>query len=264
MANKYLAREDAPFGADTWEKLDSVMVEAAKEQLVGRRLLDIEGPFGLGLKTVPLKDEETESGLTVSKVLPVVMIKQPFTLGMRDLANYEREPLSLDTSAVAEAAIACACWEDDLIFNGNAELGLPGLLTAEGVNEVELSDWGEPGQAAEDLIKAVTKLDAAGFHGPYALALAPARYNRLFRLYTRGPLSEMEHVSKMASKGVFKAPFLDSGGVLLASGRQYASIVLGQDMTIGFIGPAGSEVEFFISESLTPRIRKPEAICVLK
>jgi len=50
----------------------------------------------------------------------------------------------------------------------------------------------------------------------------------------------------------------------LASGRQYASIVVGQDMTIGFVGPAGDQIEFTISESLVPRIRQPQAICVLK
>jgi len=68
----------------------------------------------------------------------------------------------------------------------------------------------------------------------------------------------------MVTGGVFKAPILESGGVLLASGRQFASIVLGQDMTIGFIGPAGGEVEFSISESLALRIRQPQALCVLK
>jgi hypothetical protein len=35
-------------------------------------------------------------------------------------------------------------------------------------------------------------------------------------------------------------------------------------MTIGFIGPAGGEIEFSISESLALRIRQPQALCVLK
>ncbi|HIC93259.1 MAG TPA: bacteriocin, partial [Anaerolineae bacterium] len=59
-------------------------------------------------------------------------------------------------------------------------------------------------------------------------------------------------------------PILESGGGLLASGRQYASIVLGQDMAIGFIGPVGEKLEFSISESLALLIRQPGAICVLK
>lgn len=262
MANKYLAREDAPFGAETWGVLDAAMMEAAKSQLVGRRLLHIEGPFGLGLKIVPLQDVEIEPGLTASEFLPLAMIQKTFTLGVRDLASYEREGIAPNTSAVAEAAIECARLEDSLIFNGMPPL--PGLLTVEGSNELELSSWDEVGAAAEDVIKAVTILDGAGFHGPYSLALAPSRYNLLFRRYPRGNFSEMEHVKAMVTEGVFKAPILDSGGVLLASGRQFASIVLGQDMTIGFIGPAGEEIEFSISESLAPLIRQPQAVCIMR
>ena len=261
MANKYLAREDAPIGSETWKVLDAAMMEAATSQLTGRRLLHIEGPFGLGLKVVPLQDAEVKSGLITSQVIPVSLIQTTFALGTRDLAAYERDGVSLDTSAVEQAAIECARLEDDLIFNGVG--GTPGLLTAKGSNKLNLSAWNEVGMAAEDIIKAMTTLDNAGFHGPYSLALAPSRYNLLFRRYPRGNVSEMEHVKTMVTKGIFKAPTLKSGGVLLASGRQYASIVMGQDMTIGFIGPSGDKLEFSISESLVPLIRQPLAICVL-
>ncbi len=262
MANKYLAREDAPFGAEVWEVLDATMMEAAKGQLTGRRLLHVEGPFGLGLKAVPLRDERGEDGLTTGRVLPLSMIRKPFTLGARDLANYEREDVALNTNPVAEAAIGAARQEDDLIFEGAS--GMPGLLTAEDAHQHNLSAWEEMGAAANDLIQAITALDGAGFHGPYTLALAPARYNLLFRLYDRGNRSEMEHVRTMITEGVLKAPVLESGGVLLASGRRYASIVLGQDMSIAFIGPGDSGLEFAISESLALYIRRPQAICVLK
>jgi len=262
MANKYLARDDAPFGSEIWEILDKTMVEAAKSQLTGRRLLHIEGPYGVGLKAIPLQDTEVKSGLYTSGILPVLMIQKTFSLGTRDLAGYERDKLGLDTSVVAETAIACARQEDDLIFNGTPDM--PGLLKAKSTNKVDLSAWDEVGAASGDLIQAITALDRAGIHGPYALALAPERYNFLFRRYPQGNQSEMEHVRMMVAEGIFKAPALASGGVLLASGHQYASIVLGQDMSIGFVGPAGDQMEFTISESLALRIRQPQAICVLK
>ncbi|MDY7041839.1 MAG: family 1 encapsulin nanocompartment shell protein [Chloroflexota bacterium] len=262
MANKYLAREDAPITSDTWGVLDAAMIGTAKAQLVGRRLLHIEGPFGIGLKGVPLQDVEDKSGLITSSFVPLSLVQKTFAIGMRDLAAYERDGTALDTSAVGEAAIECARLEDNLIFNGTA--ATPGLLTVKGTNQLNLSAWDEVGAAAEDIIKAMTTLDTAGFHGPYSLALAPSLYNLLFRRYERGNFSEMEHVKTMATEGIFKAPILKAGGVLLASGRQYASIVLGQDMTIGFIGPAGDELEFSISESLVPLIRQPKSICVLK
>jgi uncharacterized linocin/CFP29 family protein len=206
MANKYLAREDAPFESTVWETLDTTMKEVAKSQLVGRRVLDTEGPYGLGLKAVPLSDQGIESGMIASQVLPVLFIQKPFTLGTRDIASYERDGLALDTGPVAEAALSCASLEDELIFRG--ALNMPGLLTVEGSNRVALSSWEEVGMAADNIIQAITHLDNAGFHGPYTLALAPARYNLLLRLYPRGKQSELEHIRTMASKGVFKAPIL--------------------------------------------------------
>jgi uncharacterized linocin/CFP29 family protein len=262
MANKYLAREDAPLGAEIWEALDAAMKQAAESQLVGRRLLDVEGPFGLGLKAVSLEDKGTKPGLITSQVLPVVFMQKAFALGTRDLADYEREGVALDTCPVSEAARACARMEDDLIFHGTENV--PGLLTVGDSNSMNLLSWDEVGAAAKGIIEAITRLDDAGFHGPYSLALAPERYNLLFRLYPQGKQNELEHIKTMVTDGVFKTPILKKGGVLLASTAQCASIVLGQDMSIGYVGPAGAKQEFTVSESLMVRIRQPRAICVLK
>lgn len=262
MAHKYLAREDAPFGSDMWSMLDNVMIEAAKRRLAGRRLLPIEGPLGLGTKGIPLQDTTTDDGLVRSEFLPLHMIREMFTLGLRDLAHYEQSALPFNAQAVAEAAIEVARREDNLIFYGAP--GVNGLMTAEGVNHVGLSDWGQVGTAVDDLIQAVSALDAAGFYGPYALALAPERYNLLFRRYQNGNMSEIEHVRTLVTDGVVKAPILEDGGVLLSAARPYVSIVLGQDMTIGFIGPAEDQMEFFISETLTLRLLRPQAVCVLE
>lgn len=262
MTNKYLSREDAPIEAGTWEILDRTMVDVAKSVLSGRLILHIEGPYGLGLKAVPLSDPEIEAAPVTSPVMPLALISKSFTIAKRDLAAFEKGGIMLETKPVATAAIECARLEDELVFKGTKDTA--GLLTAKGSNQLKLSPWGEVGTAAEDIIKAVTALDSSGFHGPYCLALAPNRYNLLLRRYPTGNISEMEHINTMATEGVFKVPALESGGILLASGRQYASIILGQDMAVGFTGPVAERLEFSISESLTPFIRQPKAICLLK
>lgn len=264
MAHKYLARDDAPFGSETWQTLDQGMVDIVKSQLVGRRLLDIEGPYGLGLKSIPLRDTEDDSGVLRSEMLPLLFIRRSFQLGVRDLASHEREGLPLDLGPLQVAAQECAQLEDNLVLQGAP--GIPGLLTHPDAASTSLSSWEEQGAAVEDIIRSVTSLDEAGFHGPYVMALAPARYNRLFRLYERGNMTELDHIQKIIENGVFKAPTLENGGVIMASGRQFASIVLGQDLSLGFIGPAGDGdmVEFSLSESLTIRIRQPKSICALE
>ncbi|MDM7911863.1 MAG: family 1 encapsulin nanocompartment shell protein, partial [Methanotrichaceae archaeon] len=228
MENNYLGREDAPIESETWKVLDSTMAEAAKSVLAGRRLLHTEGPYGLGLKAVPLQDCRTEGGLIASCFLPVNMIFNTFLMSERDIAASEREGLPIDTSVVASAAIDVATQEDSLIFNGAA--GVQGLMNTEGTGKYKMASWETIGKAADDVIAAINLLDKAGFHGPYTMALAPSRYNLLFRRYPQGG-TELEHVQSIETDGVVKSPVLETGGVQMASGRQYAAIVLGQDMT---------------------------------
>lgn len=267
MPEKYLFRDDAPFGDEVWSSLDSIMVTAAKSQLSGRRLLELEGPFGYALKSVPMPDQvvaDADATVTCGSVLPVPVIETGFTLGARDLATFEKSGFSLEMSAVAKAAIAAAAAEDRLVLEGSKELGIPGLMTADGVQSIKISSWAEAGAAAADVTRAMTELDDAGFHGPYLLALTPSLYNMLYRLLPHGFRTELQHIEGILGTTVIKAPNIKKGGVLLVSRKHYASIVIGQDMTIGFIGPDDSGLAFKVTESLTPLIRVPRAICVLK
>ena len=266
--SKYLHREDAPFGDALWTRIDQAVVETAKAHMAARRLLHLDGPHGLGLKDVPGDDEaiETSEGLTVlaSKTVPVAQIAANFVLSQRDLAAWEERDAILNLAPVARAAAACARQEDQILFHGSKALGTPGLLAAKGAASAKLGDWSSVGAAAEDIIAAATALDQAGFRGPYALALAPGLYNQLFRLYPQGSMTELDHINKIATDGVVKAPALQSGGVMIASGRQYASIIVGQDLAAGFLGPTEQSYEFFLSESVALRLVCPEAITVLK
>lgn len=270
MSDKFLHRDDAPFSKKVWEKIDQVVVEAAKSQLSARRILHTEGPYGLGLKVLPGPDRETGEGamegvsLRTSSATPVTAIQSSFTLSGRDISAFEQTGLPLDLQTAATAAISCARQEDALVFYGAKALGVEGLVTAKGTQSLKLKSWEELGAAVNDVIQAVTVLDKAGFHGPYALALIPALYNVLLRRYRQGNVTELEHMQTVVTDGVVKAPALSSGGVLLATGRQFASIVVGQDLATSFVGPSGREYEFTVSESLALRLAEPRAVCVLK
>src|SRR5512136_2880874 len=121
MEKDYLGRVDAPISAETWKLLDAAMLESAKSQLSGRRLIGIEGPFGFGLKVIPLSDCEISEGITGSPTIPVNLLSSSFFLNKRDLAASERDHLLLDLDPVACAAMACAAKEDSLIFSGTPE-----------------------------------------------------------------------------------------------------------------------------------------------
>lgn len=259
-----LARKDAPFGEEIWEAIDAAVVGAARSQLTGRRLLEIEGPFGAGLISIPSGERGAGEPISISPSTPVPMIRKTFTLPARNIAAYEQTRLPMNLAPASTAATLCARMEDELIFFGSEALGVAGLTTAAGVQRRPLRDWADIGAAAENVIEAATGLDDAGFHGPYGLAVAPALYNRLLRRRPQGDSTELEHIERIVGDGVFKAPVLAGGAVLLAVGRPAASIVLGQDLATGFIGPVDEAYEFVISESLTLRLAEPGAVCVIE
>jgi len=258
--NGFLGREDAPLSAAMWEVLDGTLIGVARGELAGRRLLEIDGPYGPGMKDVALADEEVDDGVYVSASLPLAYIQQPFELYARDLAAFEREPSSLDLTPLVDATLAVARKEDDLVFGGSKRTD--GLLSAGGSQKIALSDWSKVGAAQTDFIAAISALDAAGFHGPYAAALAPERYNLLMRRFETAAVSELDVVNSMLGEAVVKAPGL-AGGVVMQAGKEYAHLVVGQDMGIGFIGPAGGTMEFYVAESLAVRVLVPQAVCVL-
>lgn len=259
MASKYLMQEDAPLSPELWGLFNNTMVEVAKSELTGRKILPIKGPFGLGLRQISLTDIEIEPGIFSTKTLPLTYIHKTFSLSKRDLAAYEKEGVTIDLSSLIQATKECARIEDKLIFEG---ISSKGLLNWDNVSTVELKSWRNVGQAVNNLIEAVTHLDELGFHGPYLLALSPERYNLLFRRYENGNQTELEHLKTLV-KAVYKAPILKDCGVLINESDAYASIVIGQDMSIGFIGPVEEKLEFSISESLALILNVPSSICIL-
>ncbi|MEN6643431.1 MAG: family 1 encapsulin nanocompartment shell protein [Armatimonadia bacterium] len=263
----YLDRAEAPFGPDVWAKLDETVVGAASSQLTGRRLLEIEGPHGLGLKSIAGPDEDligdVESTVCLSPVTPVPTIKHSFTLPMRDVANYETTGVLFNVRAVATAAIQVARREDDIIFNGIPDHGIPGLLNISDAATINLNPWTEPGMAFENIMEAVNVLDDRGLHGPYALALSPPLYNALFRLYPNGGPAELEQVRMMVTGGIIKSPSIANGGVLVAVGKQFLSLVIGQDLVTAYVGPQCGEFEFCLMESLVLKVALPQAVCAI-
>ena len=83
----------APFGSDILEKIEAAAVAAARELLTGRRILEVEGPYGLGLTTVEVGNDELcrqpgpdEASAVMSRAVSVPMIYRRFALSKRRIA----------------------------------------------------------------------------------------------------------------------------------------------------------------------------------
>lgn len=262
-----LNRSVAPVDADLWNAIDEAATDAASAMLTARRFLDVEGPYGPGLTSIEVGNDGycrtvggDEAGAVVSRAVSVPMLRKSFKLSIRRLSAAAEHGQPLNLNPVEDAAEAMARREDEFVYYGNKDFGLEGLLTATGRKTHTAGDWTKVDQALEDVVEAVTRLDEGGFPGPYALALSPKLYNRLFRRYEGSDLLQLEHLKRVCTAGIFKAPI--QGGVLVDS--RVGPIVLGQDLMAGYIGQDGIHHEFFLSASMVLRLDDPEAVCTLE
>ena len=261
-----LNRGQAPFPPSIWQAIDEAAAKAARDRLTGRRFLDLEGPFGLGLTVIEVGNDDycrqpgpDEAGQILGHAIQVPMIRKSFRLSIRRVAAHIDNGQPLDLSPAQEAAEAVADREEELIYTGQPTFGLFGLQNMEGRQQVPGGDWTAPDRALQDVLAAATTLDNSGFRGPYALALAPVLYNSLFRLYPGSDVMGLEHLRRLCTAGIYKASI--AGGVLVDT--RVGVLILGQDLHTGYSSQDGVHYHLYVSESIVLRIDEPKAICVI-
>ncbi|HZU91323.1 MAG TPA: family 1 encapsulin nanocompartment shell protein [Stellaceae bacterium] len=262
----YLGRQRAPLSEAMWRAIDEAVVKAARDRLTGRRFLDLEGPFGVGLTAIEVghddycrQPEPDEAGAVMGRTIPVPMLRKSFQLSIRRVAAYLERGLPLNLSPAQDAAEAVAKREEELVYRGQQDFGVSGLLTVEGRLHIAGGNWSQIDRALNDTIEAVTELDKAGFRGPYALVLEPPLYNALFRLYPGSYVSQLDHLRRLCQAGIFKADI--EGGVVVDP--RVGVIIIGQDLRTGYISQDGVHHQLYVSESMVLRIDEPRAVCTI-
>src|SRR5215217_1369525 len=152
----FLGHAENPLREEEWARLNETVIQVARRSLVGRRILDIYGPLGAGVQTVPydefqgvspgavdiVGEQETAMVFTdARKFKTIPIIYKDFLLHWRDIEAARTHNMPLDVSAAAGAAAFCAQMEDELVFHGDTRLGYEGLMTANGRLTVNLGDW---------------------------------------------------------------------------------------------------------------------------
>ena len=255
-----------PLSPEMMSKIEQAAVSAARDILSARRIIDVEGPYGLGLTTVEVGNDDlcrqpapNEASAVLSHALSLPMIYRRFSLSKRRIAAFEESGQPLNLKIVEDAAQAVAMREEEFIYHGQPDFHLQGLLNATGRNTLQGGDWGSVDQVLDNVIAAVNILDGKGYRGPYGLALAPALYNNLFRRYPGSDLLQIEHLKRLCTRGIVKANI--EGGVLVA--KDVGTIVLGQDLQIAYLSPDAAHENFAVTESLVLKIEAADAICTI-
>lgn len=268
----YLGRNAAPFTEELWQQIDEAVVGTARESLVARRFLPFFGPVGPGLNAAevscPCKEEVFKDGFSIMegrRLMRVPQLYEDFWLYWRDIEGSRRANFPVDMGLARAAAQRLALREDKMIFYGVKELGLEGLLTAEGVAIQGLGDWNEGETAFRAVSEAISSLAKKGRYGQYALILSPNLFVALHRLQPGTGMLELDRVKSLVGGRVFNAVMLEPGTALLICAQpQYLDLMVGQDISTAYTELVDLNHHLRILETAILRIKAPDAIVIFK
>ncbi|MBC8554264.1 MAG: bacteriocin family protein [Candidatus Brocadiales bacterium] len=279
---------EEPLGHNQLEQMKRVVTNTSRKQLVGRKFIKAYGSLGAGAQSVPWdtylppamgnldllgESEQQPVGTQKRAFLPLPQIYKDFILYNRDIAaagNEEDEDdggicLPLDLSTLVNAVTQCAKKEDNIIFNGIPEMGVPGLTNVEGRNIIPMKDWSVLGDGFLNVVEATQKLAETGFYGPYALVVSPHLYLQLHRVFEKTGVLEIQRVKSFIKCGVYSSNALKGDkAVVIATGTNNMDLVIGQDMGLAYYGPENLNHRFRVWESAVLRIKCAQAICTIE
>ncbi len=272
---------DLPLSPDQAENMLQAAIKEVRRTVVARKLMALFGPLGAGVETVSLetikKDEPAEIDLEgkpdphpigaheKETYVRIPLIYKDFILHWRDVKWSLDARSPLDVANAVRAAHQVGDAEDDLIFNGNKDLGIHGLLNCPGSLSVKGGDWSKAGDPVKDVYAALKKLLDANHHFPYVLLTSVDMYEQLLKPVKESPVLELEQLSKLCSDGVVWSPQVPTGtAALLSTGSQNFDIAVAEDLAIAYLGPSDMNYRFRVYESLVLRVKRPTAICVIK
>lgn len=247
--SEYLLREAAPLSGEEWAAVDNIVVQAARQFLVGRQFIKLLGPLGVGTEMVPVGSGAERKFLALDLVL------SDFTLSWRDIEASRAAGYPLELGPAAKSAMACAQQEDMLVFNA--------LINAAS-KSVALGDWSSDETPLTNVVEAAEALVSDNFFGPYAVILSPALYTKTQRVSANSGMLVSKMVKGVAAGGLFQSPLLvKDQGLVVSLGEFNMDLVVGQDLITAYTGNEGLDHTFRVLESVVLRIKRPGAICKL-
>src|ERR1700749_251974 len=165
-----LHRELAPISDAAWSQIEEETSRTIKRYLEGRRVVDVEGPDGMGLSVIGtghLRNVAAPGEGILARqreVKPLVELRVPFELDRQQIDDVERGAEDSDWQPVKDAARLLAFAEDRAIFQGYAPAGIGGIR--EGTSNPVLTLPGDVRAYPDAVAQALTQLRLEGVNGP--------------------------------------------------------------------------------------------------
>jgi uncharacterized linocin/CFP29 family protein len=260
-----LHRELAPISSAAWTDLEEEARRTFKRHLAGRRVVDVEGPAGLGLAAIgtghvtalPAPGEGIIAHARQAQA--VVELRVPFTVDRQAVDDVERGSKDSDWQPVKDAARQIAFAEDRAIFEGYEAAGINGIRESASNPSLRL-----PANVTDypDIVsQAVSSLRLAGVNGPYSLLLSADAYTAVNETADHG-YPVREHLSRVVDGDIIWAPAIDGAFLLSTRGGDY-ELHIGQDLSIGYSSHDATSIKLYFQESLTFLMYTSEAAVAL-
>jgi uncharacterized linocin/CFP29 family protein len=248
-----LHRELAPISDAAWASIEEEATRTLKRYLAGRRVVDVNGPAGVGLSAVGTGHLETIAALCEGVVAlrrgakALVELRVPFELDRQQIDDVERGANDSDWQPVKDAAKTIAFAEDRAIFEGYPAGGIVGVRQA--TSNPILTLPADVRQYPVAIAQALNQLRLAGVNGPYSVVLGADAYTALAETNDNG-YPVLEHVKELVKAEIVWAPAIDGAFLLTTRGGDFA-LHIGQDMSIGYLSHSDSAVKLYLQETLT-------------
>jgi uncharacterized linocin/CFP29 family protein len=263
----HLLRGHAPLTDESWKVVDEEARTRLTVNLAGRKLVDFSGPHGweysatsLGRATPVGTPPSDGVRARLRRVQPLVELRVPFTLDRRELEDIDRGADDVDLSALEDAARAMATTENSVIFHGYQEAGIVGIVEASSHAPLSLPD--DTNAYPRTVAKAVAMLRHAGIGGSYGLAIEPDGFTAIVETAEHGGYLLLDHLRHILDGPVVRAPGIRGAVVLSQRGGDFV-VESGMDLSVGYAGHSGDDVELYLEQSLSFRVNEPDAAVAL-
>jgi uncharacterized linocin/CFP29 family protein len=248
-----LHRELAPISDSAWAQIEEEAARTLKRYLAGRRVVDVQGPSGSMLSAVGTGHLRTidapGDGILARQreVKALVELRVPFDLVRQQIDDVERGANDSDWQAAKDAARQITFAEDRAIFEGYAAAGIVGIrqATSNPIMTLPADVIHYPDAIAE----ALTQLRLVGVNGPYSVVLGANAYTALSEASDHG-YPVLEHIQRLVKDEIIWAPAIEGAFVLTTRGGDF-SLIIGQDVSIGYLNHTDTVVRLYLQESFT-------------
>src|ERR1700733_8080619 len=197
-----LHRELAPISDAAWAQIEEEATRTLKRHLAGRRVVDVQGPAGVGLSAVGTghlrKILPPSKGIVARQrdVKALVELRVPFDLDRHAIDDVDRGANDSDWQPAKDAARQIAFAEDAAIFEGYDAAGIEGIRqgTSNPITMLPADVRNYPDAIAQSL----SQLRLVGVNGPYSVLLGADAYTALAETSDHG-YPVLEHVKRLVN-----------------------------------------------------------------